>query len=68
MQATVDEGVDWLLWRLVLHRDRRPGTLSEIRQSWSVGDLVDAHVALDAIEDIETFQANEARKNAPRGR
>ena len=65
MQATVDEGVDWLLWRLVLHRDRRPGTLSEIRQSWSVGDLVDAHVALDAIEDIET---NEARKNAPKGR
>ena len=65
MQATVDEGVDWLLWRLVLHRDRRAGTLSEIRQQWSVGDIIDAHMALDAIEDIE---ANEARKNAPKGR
>ena len=65
MKATVDEGVDWLLWRLVLHRDRRPGTLAEIRGQWSVGDIIDAHMALDAIEAIED---HERRKSAPKGR
>ncbi len=45
-------GVDWLIWRIVTH-ERIPDGLVELRDRWTLGDLLTAHLALDAIEEIE---------------
>jgi len=48
-------GVNWLTWRVVTH-PRIPDGLIEVARSWSLAELLDAHLALDAIEAIEAVE------------
>jgi hypothetical protein len=41
-----------MLWRLVLS-PRIASSLIEIQTLWTLADVMEAHVALDAAEDIE---------------
>jgi hypothetical protein len=50
-------GVRWLLWRPV-HAGL--ATLTEVHRSWSLRDVLDAHLILDAFDDAE----REAHENA----
>ena len=43
--------VDWLLWRLVLS-DKISASLAEIETEWTICDVLDAHEALDVVEDL----------------
>lgn len=60
-QTAAEEGVDWFVWRLVLH-PRRPGSLVEVADLWSTGEVTAAHMALDAIEDIEQYHRDNPAK------
>ena len=53
--------VDFWLWRPVL---RKIATLEEIETHWSLTDMLDAHEALDIMDEMETY----ANKQASKGR
>tara|TARA_R110000824_G_scaffold30668_7_gene100634 strand:+ start:7918 stop:8094 length:177 start_codon:yes stop_codon:yes gene_type:complete len=44
-------GVNWFVWRVVTH-PRIPDGLSDVR-SWSIPELLDAHLVLDALAVID---------------
>lgn len=53
-------GVDWLTWRVVAHA-RVPDGLVDVRRRWSLADLLDAHLALDAIDAVDAIAAESRR-------
>jgi hypothetical protein len=56
--VSIPAGVRWLLWRPV---HARLATLTEIHSSWSLDDVQDAHLILDAFADAEAAAAEKAR-------
>lgn len=59
VQDAAAGGVDWLVWRLVASK-HVPDGLADIRQRWRFWDVVEAHMAIDALEAVEA----RARKQA----
>ena len=57
----IPAGLDWEVWRIVAS-PRMGATLKEIREDWSLLDLLDAHITLDLLDDAE------ARARAPKPR
>jgi len=53
--------VNWEIWRVVTSKHMRV-TLGEMRQSWTILDLFDAHCLIDAFDAADA----EARANAQR--
>ena len=62
-QQAQRRGVDWFTWRIVLH-PKIPDGLIDLRR-WSLPDLLAAHLALDAVEQIDEIE-NERRDRAAR--
>lgn len=58
--ARVPELIDWGVWRLLTHPQLRV-TLAEFRNSWTLRDYIEAHIALDSI-DLREFQAYKRTK------
>lgn len=63
-------GIDWFIWRVV--RAGR-GSLTELKTSWSLHDLFDAHAVLDletahqeATHDLMRARAEEAERRRKR--
>lgn len=56
-------GVNWFLWRPAL--DQRLGGVSpvEVKRVWTVSDVLEAHLALDALDVVE----DERRRRDPGG-
>ena|GEM_PF-4252035 len=46
---TLPEHINWLEWRIVRAGYAR---LTELRESWTLLDVLDAHTILDAEEDL----------------
>lgn len=46
-------------WRLVTHPDMH-ASAAEIDERWSVGDVCEAHMALDKIDEIKEEQRRES--------
>ena len=46
------DGVDWFQWRLATSTRIHDG-LAVIRSHWTIGEMTHAHIALDAMEDME---------------
>jgi hypothetical protein len=64
----VPDGVDWDVHR-VLTSGKYPGaSLAEIRDMWTIDDLLDAHDVIDALEAAEADAVIEARRGAERKR
>ena len=59
IQRASDRGVDWFVWRVVLSSDV-PDGLADIRQRWSFADVFEAHLALDAIEELRELEQEKA--------
>lgn len=57
--AAARDGVDWFLWRLVTSNRIHDG-LAVIRSSWTIAEITHAHIALDAMEDMDA----DARRGA----
>jgi len=51
-----------MIWRPVA--DGLASGLEEVRLAWSVGDLLEAHAALDARAEIEALVAEEAERDS----
>jgi hypothetical protein len=56
-------GVDWMIWRVVV-AERIPDGLADVRQRWTLPDLLAAHLALDAIEAVEEAARAERERAA----
>jgi len=50
--------VNWWILRPVLDQ-RWPCTLVEVRDHWTLGDMLEAHLALDALDIAEEERAQE---------
>lgn len=50
------EHLDWYIWR-VLTAERLTVTLTELKTSWTLLDLADAHDALDLLDTLENKKA-----------
>jgi hypothetical protein len=48
----VPAGLPWFIWRVAIH-ERTKATLYEIQQQWSLADLVNAHMALDVVDELD---------------
>jgi len=55
-QHAASRGVSWLTWRVITH-PRIADSVLDVCRSWSLPDLLRAHLALDAIETIEAIAA-----------
>lgn len=51
--------VDWWIWRPVI---RKIATLEEIENHWSFIDMLDAHEALDIVDEMEMYASKQASK------
>ena len=45
-------GLNWFVWRVATH-ERTRASLIEIQTQWSLGDLIDAHLALDVHDELQ---------------
>ena len=54
--------VPWYYWRVMIS-GRFPVTLTEIQNAWTIDDLLDAHLMLNALEDAEA-ERSKARHGA----
>lgn len=52
VSVPVPDGLNWFVWRVLTH-ERSNATLQEIEEHWSLGDLVDANLALDVHDDLQ---------------
>lgn len=52
--------MQWEIWRIVSSRHFN-ASLEEVENRWSVTDLLDAHVTLDLLEEMEV------KANTPKG-
>ena len=46
----VPECLDWYVWKLVM---THTATYAELRDRWTVGEMAQAHLALDITEDLD---------------
>lgn len=53
--------VDWFIWRIVITPDI-PAGLAEIRGTWSLIDVVDAHKIADMHDDLRKIAKREAER------
>lgn len=61
----VPEGLDWYIWR-VLTSDKLHVTLTELKTSWSLLDLAEAHDALDVLDSLNRVAKKRAEVEAER--
>lgn len=64
-KEAADLGVNWFLWRPVFAGLCSP---PDLRDRWTIEDVVLAHAALDAREAIEIIGSEEAKKRNERNR
>jgi hypothetical protein len=55
---TVPPGVDQWIWGVV-SSERLTATLTEVKYSWTMKDLIDAHLWLDALANAREVPARE---------
>ena len=55
--------LDWVLWRPIL-ADPPLATLQDLRTIYSLADLLEFHVVLDFLEDLQAKAQSEARRRA----
>jgi len=65
MASAAANGVNWFVWRIVFSPDV-PDSLAEIK-TWGFQDLLAAHFALDAIEEVRDLRAEEAARQRRTG-
>jgi hypothetical protein len=65
--AEVPEQLDWYIWR-VLTSEHLTVTLTELKTTWSLLDLADAHDALDTLEALDVKAQARAKAIAERER
>jgi len=51
----VREGVDFTVWRIVASQ-HMTASLTEIRNEWSMGDIVDAHLVMDMLDNLSKLE------------
>lgn len=63
MEVAAGRGVDWFLLRPVVD-PRIPDGLADVRERWTLPDLLDTHQLLDALDDIEAIRQERADEQA----
>ena len=53
--------MNWWIWRLVASDFLTDG-LSEIRHAWTFPDTLEAHLALDALEEVRDYYREQDTK------
>lgn len=53
--------VEWFIWRIVISTDI-PAGLAEIRGTWSLIDVIDAHKIADMHDDLRKIAKREAER------
>lgn len=66
-EANVPDDFDWYLWRLCLS-DRIRDDRATIERDWTMGDVLEAHLALDVAEDLAIVARRRLRPTDPRAR
>lgn len=50
MRVDIPNHIDWFTWRVV---KEGMGTLTDVETKWSITDVLDCHIILDAFQDAE---------------